>query len=67
MSKSIPGNQKHMTMDDRIVIEKGLDANQSLRSIAQQLGKGFAVLLLSGGTIFKTVIRIGVVSDFTIE
>ena len=39
MSKSIPGNQKHMTMDDRIVIEKGLDANQSLRSIAQQLGK----------------------------
>ena len=28
-----------MTMDDRIVIEKGLDQNQSFRSIATQLGK----------------------------
>ena len=39
MCKSIPGNQKHMTMDDRVIIEKGLDTNQSLRSIAIQLGK----------------------------
>lgn len=39
MCKSIPGNQKHMTMDDRITIEKGLDSVQSLRSIAAQLGK----------------------------
>ena len=39
MSKSIPGNQKHMTMDDRVSIEKGLDAKLSLRSIALQLGK----------------------------
>lgn len=39
MCKSIPGNQKHMTMDDRVIIEKGLDTNQSLRSIAMQLGK----------------------------
>lgn len=39
MCKSITGNQKHMTMDDRIVIEKGLDQNQSFRSIATQLGK----------------------------
>ena len=23
MCKSIPGNQKHMTMDQRIIIEKG--------------------------------------------
>ena len=39
MSKSIPGNQKHMTLDDRVSIEKGLDAKLSLRSIALQLGK----------------------------
>ena len=39
MSKAIPGNQKHMTLDNRIVIEKALDMGQSLRSIALQLGK----------------------------
>lgn len=39
MSKQITGNQKHMTMDDRIVIEKELDQKRSLRSIAAQLGK----------------------------
>lgn len=39
MSKQIAGNQKHLTMDDRIVIEKGLDQKRSLRSIAVQLGK----------------------------
>lgn len=39
MSKTIPGNQKHMTLDDRISIEKGLEQHQSLRSIALALGK----------------------------
>lgn len=39
MCKSIPGTQKHMTMDQRIMIEKGLDQGASLRSIALQLGK----------------------------
>lgn len=39
MCKSIPGNQKHMTLDNRIAIEKGLDQGNSLRSIALQLGK----------------------------
>lgn len=39
MSKSIPGTQKHMTMDQRIMIEKGLDQGSSFRSIAIQLGK----------------------------
>ena len=29
MSRSIPGNQKHLTLDERIVIEKGLDAQYS--------------------------------------
>lgn len=37
MCKSIPGTQKHMTMDQRIMIEKGLDQSSSLRSIALQL------------------------------
>ncbi len=39
MSKSITGNQKHMTLDDRIAIEKGLEQKCSLRSIAARLGK----------------------------
>ena len=39
MSKSIPGNHKHMTQDDRISIEKGLDASLSLRKIAEGIGK----------------------------
>lgn len=39
MSKSIPGNQKHMTIDNRITIEKELDKHTSLRAIAFQLGK----------------------------
>lgn len=39
MHKSTTANQKHMTMDDRIIIEKGLDQRLSLRSIALQLQK----------------------------
>ncbi len=39
MCKSIPGTQKHMTMDQRIIIEKGLDQGSSIRSIALQLRK----------------------------
>ena len=39
MSETIKGNQKHMTLDDRITIEKGLEQQLSLRSIAQSLGK----------------------------
>ena len=34
MSKLIPGNHKHLTLDDRLVIEMGLNENLSLRSIA---------------------------------
>lgn len=40
MSKTtMTGNQKHMTLDDRIIIEKSLDQHHSLRSIALQLEK----------------------------
>lgn len=39
MSKVIPGNQKHLTLDNRITIEKGLDAGTSLRQIAAQISK----------------------------
>ena len=39
MSKSIPGNQKHLTLDNRITIEKGLDTGTSLRQIALSLDK----------------------------
>ena len=39
MCKSIPGNQKHLTLDQRIIIEKELDQGKSLRSIALQLEK----------------------------
>ena len=39
MSKSIPGNNKHMTQDNRVTIEKRLDASISLRKIAEEIGK----------------------------
>ena len=39
MSKSIPGNHKHMTQDNRLTIEKGLDTGTSLRKIAESIGK----------------------------
>lgn len=39
MSKEITTTQKHMTLDSRISIEKGLDSKMSLRKIAEQLCK----------------------------
>ena len=39
MSKSIPGNHKHMTQDNRVTIEKGLDTGISLRKIAESIEK----------------------------
>lgn len=39
MCKTITGNQKHLTMDDRVVIEKELDQKSSLRCIAAKLEK----------------------------
>lgn len=39
MNNSKTATQKHMTLDDRISIEKGLDQHLSLRSIALQSGK----------------------------
>lgn len=39
MSRIIPGNQKHLTLDNRIAIEKGLDEGLSMRQIASSIGK----------------------------
>lgn len=39
MSESIPGNNKHMTQDNRVTIEKRLDTSTSLRKIAEEIGK----------------------------
>ena len=39
MAKKIQTNQKHMTQDDRVTIEKCLDAKTTLCHIAQELGK----------------------------
>lgn len=39
MCKSIQGNQKHLTLDNRVAIGKGLDSSFSFRSIAAQIGK----------------------------
>lgn len=54
MCKAITGNQKHMTMDDRIMIEKGLDQHQSLRSIALCLGKDPTTII----KLQKTCVRL---------
>jgi len=39
MSKNIKGNQKHLTLENRILIEKSLDLGMKLYSIAQTLSK----------------------------
>ena len=39
MSRKFETNQKHMNQDNRIVIEKGLDASKPLSAIAAELGK----------------------------
>ena len=39
MSRKIETNQKHMNQDNRVVIEKGLDASKPLSTIAAELGK----------------------------
>ena len=54
MCKSIPGTQKHMTMDQRIMIEKGLDQSSSLRSIALQLPN---IFLFSKNLTFSSISR----------
>ena len=39
MSKYIPGNQKHLTLEDRKYIEKSLNSGCSFKSIARYLCK----------------------------
>ena len=39
MSNATPGNHKHLTLDNRIVIEKSLDRGATLKSIAKELEK----------------------------
>lgn len=39
MSNLIPGNQKHLTLDNRVFIEKCLDQNMSMKDIAKPLCK----------------------------
>lgn len=39
MCKLIPGNQKHLTLDNRIYIEKSLDNNMPFREIAKYICK----------------------------
>ena len=63
MNNSKTATQKHMTLDDRISIEKGLDQHLSLRSIALQLGKDPTTIY----TILKVIHLIGFYSDRTQE
>lgn len=39
MSRSLPGNQKHLDLDSRITNEKELEKQTFFRRIAQMLGK----------------------------
>ena len=39
MSHLIPGNQKHLTLDNRVFIEKSLDLDMTLKDIAKPLCK----------------------------
>lgn len=44
MSKYIPGNQKHLTLEDRKYIEKSLNAGCSFKDIARYLCKDPATI-----------------------
>lgn len=39
MSKQVPGNQKHLSLSDRAVIEAGLNQGKYLKEIAREIGK----------------------------
>ena len=39
MSKYVPGNQKHLTLDDRVYIENKLNEGASFKDIARFLCK----------------------------
>lgn len=39
MSKSIPGNQRHLPLDDRLYIEHSLNEGRSLKDISKFLCK----------------------------
>ena len=39
MSKYIPGNQKHLTLEDRVFIENSLNQNHTFKDIAKYLCK----------------------------
>ena len=41
MSNLIPGNQKHLTLDNRVFIEKCLDQSMTMKDIAKPLCKDF--------------------------
>lgn len=44
MSKYIPGNQKHLTLEDRKYIEKSLNVGCSFKDIARYLCKDPATI-----------------------
>ena len=41
MSNLIPGNQKHLTLDNRVFIEKCLDQSMAMKDKAKPVCKGF--------------------------
>ena len=46
MSNLIPGNQKHLTLDSRVFIEKCLDQDMPMKDIAKPLCKEQSFLLM---------------------
>lgn len=66
MSNLIPGNHKHLTLNDRMYIEEGLDQGRSFRQIAKYLckdpstiSKKYGVIgSLIRGTVAVSIIRI---------
>jgi len=54
MSHLIPGNHKHLTLDDRIYIENSLDEGKSFREIAKYLCKDPSTISKDVGRILRT-------------
>ena len=60
MSKYIPGNQKHLTLDDRIYIQNELSKGTSFKDIARFLCKDPTTISLSLIHIYCVVLPISI-------
>ena len=63
MSKIIPGNQKHLSLEDRLFIEQSLNQGLSFKEIAKYLCKDPSTILRSEETPSIELVSQGQLSE----